>query len=418
MRQLVALVFFLILTRPITDMFWQFRVGVGSLATSPQGWLGLLFILLALPVAMQQVSRGRGAQRIVAALFLVFFTLVAMGFAIHGGQMDFILKYVSSLSAFVVVPWAFAHPRPWRHGLAAAVVVAVVGSAFLQLFGVLPYHVFDNIHVYDPSSHNNIMQVGRLSGAYYHPLDLMRVLIWVWFALLLGLVRGPVRAAILAAVPAAALFTTHRVTMIVILLSAAVASMSRPRSRGLMALILCVAIWAFSGVGYKAVTGKPILSTMIPSEFLTSTNEDPVPAQGEFVAKPSVRLQLVESNNVRFANGRGTFWAAHWGWLRTFAPLELAFGTGRRPIPLREWEPHNQAIDAMERFGILGILILAAFFLAAIRSAPASLLAKVLAVVALALYGAMTEILVMPTFSLMAAAFLWWEPRRGGNGGG
>lgn len=409
---LASLVTFLILTKPVTDMFWQWRIGMGSAATSAQGLLGLAFVALAVPLAVKGVRGGKGPERAVSVLFLVFSAMVVMALTMRGGQKDFLLKYLASLSAFVVVPWAFSRPRSWRFPVMAVVAAAMAVTVALQLGGVLPHHVFDNIHIYDATSPNHVMQVGRLSGAYYHPLDLMRVLIWGWLAFVGGAGIGLAPWVGAAALSAVALLTTHRATLVLMLCSClAAAVLSRSRKRALAAIALLPATWALTGLVFHATTGKPILATMIPGEFYLAGSTPIAPIEeGAFVGAPKLQTDLVADNNIRFANGRGTFWVAHWRWVRAFAPSELTFGSGRLPIPLRELEPHSQLIDAFERFGIVGVLLLAVFLIAVLWAAPAAPLAKILCFMTIAFYGAMTEILVMPTFSLMAAAFLWWEP--------
>lgn len=395
--------------KPITDLFWNVRVNVGGQSLNLNLAMSALSIGCGLACAIRQgLRRDRNGLVCLIALMVVIFGL----FSKNDLSKPETLKYASSIAGLYLVSLGVKSAHKFVGSAILFSITITVLSCVAQLFRFLPFHSYDRLPRFE-GSRALWYDVGRLSGAFYHPLDLMRVLIWpFWFAVLSFINRNgkysqKVALILISVFQFLVYRTTHRASMVISLAGVILLGGVQRKLKSTITILFVVATtWVASALVLSREYEMPLRSAFVVGHFLGvgfNPNYDPD------IQTDETRFKITENklalnqglNFVVRAQGRQVYWRQHAQWLGRFSVREWMFGA-RQNIPKDiEAEPHNQVIDFIERFGLVGTIILLACFSWLLYSVPSTTLARVIVFGTAIIYGTFTEILVMPTF-------VWW----------
>jgi hypothetical protein len=401
----------LILTglKPLIDCTWNLKMGPFNL----QSLVGLLMVAAATVEGLRQ-HKGHWRAFLVVALAIPALTIL------NGGSMIFTLKYLASYAGFFLVPVLILRARreqlKYLRWAVAISLVVVVASLFLQMAGLIPWQSFDQFgHDFygkpglTPS--NNI--VGRLTGFYYHPLDLARFLAWVFMAVVAEcLVYYPAVAGFIF-LQYVFLRTTHRTTMIyAVLTTALICFMQSPTNK--KRVMSFTALLAVTVLSWWAGITMTKTHTPVGMEDLFNANHF---VDARALTSPPGTFEDNHGVQLNMGRGRYRIWVTHGQWVSsTFSAREWLLGSGRTPMNVVDEEPHQQLLDFLERYGLIGTALLVWAFWVGFAAIPAALSLKVAAAVTLVWYGLVTECLVMPTFTWCAALYMttpfWLRSKR------
>ncbi|HRK03203.1 MAG TPA: O-antigen ligase family protein, partial [Oligoflexia bacterium] len=377
-------------------------------------------------------------------LFLLILFLVGMACYRSTTSLEFAFKYLSSFSGLIFIPWAFEQltkvSRPERSNfelfkwLTLLSITAVILGVLLQAAGLVPWRSYDLIppsyfgHAF---AEEPLKKVWRLTGFYYHPLDLIRVLVWPYFFLVLLASRLPenrrtVPILLFAGMHLIFIGNTHRMTLFFLLTSTVFLFWYLGSAKfSAYGLLIVLVSWLIGILLFSAVHRTNFSHIFAPSQFinvpklalkfnyrLKSITTDPPVLNAPIV--PAIPLEKQQIITLR---GRGYFWKNHFNRTLEFSAAEWLFGTSKAFIgspnsPDGVWndsQPHSQVLDALARFGVIGLLLILAFYIYVFgfqfKLGP---IAGSLALGTLAWYGIFTEVLIMPTFSWWALLFVWF----------
>jgi len=442
-RNLATALLSVVALKPAIDFAWKVRVGTLGFSTSIQGVLGIVvFFVSVLLASLQLFKRGQSDRKFrnLAALFLGTSAYLVTGILRKTTNTEFALKYVASLAGLIFIPWSFhvlkgndSSTSKKLRWLIAATVSLVILSLFLQLLGILPWQTFDMLPVkFFGENFGSLLKVGRLTGFYYHPLDLVRSLVWVFNAMMLLYITG-IRSGktsllmLMAAYQFLLVRTTHRSSMILSVSTMAFLFLYSRRWRPIVAIFAVTLVgWLSSALVFKAIDGVDFFTVFSPAPLIMSRPDIPETVKTS-AASPHQGLGLnlappVNIDEAKLASaetpvlllrGRTAFWRSHFAWLGSFSAREWLLGTSRHFPANKEAEPHNQAIDSIERFGLIGLLLICGIYLYAFMIMPVPSTWKLVALGTLFCYGMMTEVIVMPTFTWWAVLFVYaplWLP--------
>lgn len=403
--------FFLIFTtltlglKPVLDFFWNYKIPLGNFSLSFQGIIGLIWIAFAISLSVISI-RNRTHQ-----LYLIFFSLCTTNLVRHTGTSDFTLKYCSSISGLVIIPLLFEVLRSQHRYMKQLrwftnVSLSLIGaSLLLQLSGVIPWHTFDDLVIgIDPiNCATTLKKTGRLTGFYYHPLDLLRTTIWFFLGLAERSFLAPTNITYfaIAAFSFFATRTVHRTSLILCVLLVVLLSIRHKNfGRGSKIIVIFLLSFAASLSFFSFTSGYNYWSLFGRSKFIFANAQE---CKGlSDLIQETIRSTPEKNTEWKVGRSRSHYWKTHARWIKdTFTPMEWLIGTSHDFPKNEEPEPHNQLIDSLERFGILGTVLIIAMILITFRQIPAPTYWKGAILFILGFYGMITEVLVMPTF-------MWW----------
>lgn len=417
------------LLKPLVDFLWDSKISLGAHLASPTMIPNLFITLMALSVAL----RKKDAQSRVFALVTCCFVASIFWNPIN---LIFSLRYWASFSGvYLILQMNFQRltsvEKSRYLNLAACVAGIVVLSTLFQIFGLVPYLTKDwlisNIkHIQGDWTNVDFDRtvVSRVSGLYYHPLDLVRVLIWPYLFMVtflgidshsvkLNFNRTLIYAVLFFAMNLIVYLTTHRTTLLLFLFLPSLMllflrNFSAKIKFALTTLLPIFIAWAvgttflvnrYNVSPYSAFLPGSLIGLGLSKQGSGQTNLDSV--------KGGLLLSI-------HANGRGIpndgFWPVHLKYISSLPLEEKLLGTQTPFPPGREAQPHNLFLDLLERYGILGccflllvlcswaIKMLLSLWKSETRFGPFNVVAvSVIFIV----YNFITEAFNMPTFA-------WW----------
>ena len=399
--------------KPIIDFFWETKLKLGHLAVNLQGFAAL--ILLGLTILLLIMHRTSLISKKIPTwaqfLFWVLSVLAIYHILVVPRSLEWTLKYWTAASGLLFIPWASSvllerasyDPKPYywiSKSIGISLSLVFIGM-LLQLFGLKDWATLDTFQ--------NLGNVGRLTSFYYHPLDLVRVLIWV-AALLTILLLAPSKnqtrsQAILLwssffFLNFLLLRTTHRTTLIFCLfLPLILGLLNKKIPKGILmtfVVILSWNVWGFlpSGRGFS-------VGIFELNHFIDFGTTAPDSSQ---IGSPSTGVAPIKKEfEFEFGRGRSKIWHEHWEWMKTFTPLEWALGAREEwPRDSQFLQTHNQVIDLVETFGLVGLFVLGSLLTLTLISSSASLSFKVPIALVYFFYAMISQPLVSPTF-------VWWS---------
>lgn len=385
------LVEMLIFIKPITDFFWNQKHDFLGYPVNPQTCLSLVVLALSLTVFLR---RKRALFPQVTWLFLFVLLLGVADLAFRTQQASFTLKYLSGLAIFpLCLACGYPSQTSQRQNvflkpLALAVIAALLIAAILQIAHVLPFYVYEDVHHTIP----------RLSGPYYHPLDFVRVSIWYQLAITLAIFSCTRKRdavlwwAILFVIDFVLYKTTHRSTFVLTVVATLFLGW-RLRQIKTAAMLIAMLLFSFAASSRFFNVG---LAPSFDKVFLANNFID---VQGRTQPDPqALRQQKPSTLTISVARARSKYWSEHVKWISGFSLSEHILGTSRQYPEGQEAEPHNQIIDFHERYGLLGLTLIASFLFAAIRALKPDPTILQAGLIVMIVYAMITEILVMPTF--------------------
>ena len=351
-----------IAVRPIIDLFGRYEGsglnagGALGLAVAALSTLALLLSVRRLRPAGLRASMGYAA---IAAIGVA--NLVTGGDP--GGTMVSLARFLvgyAPLLILIAVTYSDSKPaitearfRLFLFILTAATAIPVA-IAWLQFAGVVPFTYFDYL---DGSN------VGRPSGGYHQPNSLGRLLVFLVLFWMIARLQGIVGTRLLIGVfvlaSATVLITTHRtslISLVVVLLLASptlLVGTRRPTRRlksGIFVVTLFTSIWILG-----ALANITLPSAIEQRLSTTVAVLGSVFSEGESDAGP-VSLR-----------GRGEIWHESWEMFATRAPSDKLLGLGAAPR-----EAHNELLNALSVFGLVGIVSLIGIHIAAIQFSASS----------------------------------------------
>ncbi|WP_143193813.1 hypothetical protein [Micromonospora sp. CB01531] len=221
------------------------------------------------------------------------------------------------------------------------VTLLVVGGAvvhcliaWLQVAGVVPYTFFFKL----PGGN-----IGRASGGYFHPASLGRLLIFAVFFLYAAgdrlRLRPVLRLGVLALLVATAVVSTHRVSLLCILMIMAALEARRLPAMGRWVRGLPLKVFVAGAVAVAAVLAVLLFRF---GGFLWQ--------RGAFLVK---NVGSLDVTNKDFMRGRGEIWfhyADAWG--------DAPFGVWLTGLGYEPWNAHSDSIRVFVVWGILGLVLM------------------------------------------------------------
>lgn len=400
----IFLVFVII--KPIVDFTWNIKnLSQAFSFLNFQSVAALIMFLMSFLLLFAKNSKNITYIRLyVYSCFYFFFSAL-----VHNYDLKFLFRYLTGVSALPILLILIENKykiKPYHKTLFYLVLLSIILSMVFQISGIAPYYSYDDLLV-----GHRFEQIERLTGFYFHPLDLMRTLSWIILILTYSLIdKYNIGAVILMILIQAFVFkTTHRSTLVLFLLLLPFLSLM-VRNLKLMIFFVLVTILSWS-ISAKINTTKfhySVLDILAPSFFIK------IKADGKVVENENVNKTILDTKvtnkNVSIAisnfRGRGDIWSNHIAFIKSFSFKEYLLGTNRK-VPFNiEPEPHNQFIDWVERYGLIGTLLFMSLIITFIVKVPTMLIWKISAIMVVMLYSNITEIFVMPTFVWWMGAFL------------
>lgn len=292
--------------------------------------------LLAVPAREDFLEVFRTAN--VAQLFGPYIRPES-GVVTQAAQLAVGFAPVALLAVLLIKPAWFSTGRlRWVLLLVVFGAVAHCVVAWLQVAGVVPYTYFFN----EPTG-----RIGRASGGYFHPASLGRLLIFAVFILYAAgdrLRLSPlVRYGVLAFVVATAVVSTHRMTVVSVLIVIVAFE-----ARRLPELVEAVSNLPFR----TAVWGAVGLLALVVFAAIR---------WGSFVLDRVLyvvtRVGSLNPTNDEFLHGRGQIWfriAEVW---QDATPDIWLFGLGYEP-----WNTHSDPLRIFVVWGLLGVALMVLIF--------------------------------------------------------
>lgn len=424
---IACLVITIVGIKPVIDCAWSVRVGWGGFKTSLQGFIGIGFLALSTGLALIAFKDGglwkgfsafeRRRLQIMAALFLMTLGVIAFSTIRFKPGIEFALKYASGAAGLFTVSWCLFYIRNdakrlfWLSAFVLVSFAVLCGAMLLQVFGLIQWQVFDLVPWMPPNGFASWAQVPRLTGFYYHPLDVFRTGIWGFLFLLFFIFRAKKSklfrfVLLMIAFQVLALWTTHRASFLVMILATVLAVFFfKAPKRGTLALSAIAVGWLIGVISYVSYNDIQVSSLFSKLHFVDSRfveqRRDTLPKS----ESPKITESLKPWAEIGVARGRSYIWYDHIQWIADFSADEMIWGT-RKAFPKgKEAEPHSQVLDLIERFGFVGLFLFIALYGYSFVSLPVTWYWKGFALAMLGWYGLITESLVMPTFTWWAMLF-------------
>lgn len=418
-----------ILLKPVVDFFWDSKFLILGREVSPTVLPNFLVTGMVMALAARKRDRD-------AALFLFLSLIFLASIPWNPLNLVFSLRYWASMAGIYFLYQldlqSFSDDEKKQvFNLFYKVCIVVVASTLLQLLGLVPFLTQDRLISKIMSVTNDwkdmrleTRTIYRLSGLYYHPLDLVRVLVWPYILCVTLFCRHFLKPAINANTKPIYLFsifalnlivylTTHRTTVLLFLFFPMVAAFFVTGRRFKFRFLFQVTVpilfaWALGTVYLVKTYEISPYSAFLPGNLLGIGLSEKKPGVTNL---DSLKGGLIVTMH---ANGRGIpdsgFWPRHLKYFSSLSPKEKLFGN-QSPFPAgAEAEPHNLVLDLLERFGFFGtffflsILVLWIYrriFPLWVSAQGLGKLQAWLILITFFSYNLITEALNMPTFA-------WW----------
>ena len=395
-------IMFFLVSKPLWDLTWRWKFfKLFGQSVNVQTFLALFVLGLNALAVLHSNSWRRLPRRVsiflACATLSVFFSPSSQGF-------NELLRLLAGIAFFYTAGPLLAEPQRFDRFAKGLLIVCGVPLvlSFLQMAGLLPYDYFDWI---------GGVEVGRISGAYQHPLGLIYLFVYA-FPLGLHIASGSNQTdsakkwawLFLISASIVLVFTYHRV--------------------GYLAIASEVILGLYLHWGKKAVLAF-LLVLGVVSLLSFSFIELLYANVGESVERGS------DDSGEYFLRGRGFQWILYADSYISSGPVHWVTGLGGSVIAgvdpednsnlLSPDEPHDDYIRILHAYGLLGLVlylsILTQFFRRAIHhtNSPdrfARSLARILlpVLVATVLLSVTTEPMRYPTavwylFALASALF-------------
>lgn len=444
--------------KPVIDSTWAYHFEFFNHLLNFQSITALSLISVAILVALFKLFYFvKLESRNAAGIFLgIAFFLLINGLT-KWFQIGHILKYVSSYSClylFFEFMTAYRAQISLRNQAIKFFFIAcifsilfVFSAGLLQMLGFLPWQYLD----YDLGG-----TFGRLTAFYRHPLDYLRVIIWVYVVFVYIFISLKHRIPILLLIlfmflNFIILRTTHRTTLLLCLLlpfAFSILQLSRERiKKAILCVLITVAGWLLWNTLPDAWIPYNLgVSTRIdfnPSFFSSVYNRNTIHFDdneiGKLVARKvtiqdilrsrvfyddSIRKKQLEWQRkrrmgenlsdhqfeiddplipVEMGRGRSVIWMRHLNLFRTLSISAYLFGAPNSFLndPRIISGSHNQILDLLEYFGVVGILINIIVLLLFLAYLPICTPIKVIIFLTLFWYSITSEPLASPTM-------IWW----------
>jgi len=340
------IIFFLV-SKPLFDLTWQWEFfNIFNQRVNPQSIVAVLVTLLNLLVGFFSFRNKPYSGRVF--LFLGMATVSVVVTPTAEGLNELIRLY-SGVSFFFTAGLALAHKKKFDEFSSWLLVVLCLPLALscLQVAGVLPFNYWDWIDGHE---------VGRASGTYQHPLEIVNLLV---YAIPLALFRweksrrGGGERIFLGTFFVLALVglgsTLHRVGWVAISVELIVWYFWNKRLKRIALAALAVAALAIAFSDQMALVYDPT---------------DIVPDRAN-----------LESGH--FLRGRGANWIAFLASYAKGGPVGWIVGRGgsvpdigpEAVIELSEDEPHNDFIRILHAYGLVGLFLYLSIIAAFLRQA-------------------------------------------------
>lgn len=331
-----AWIFFFLVTKPLWDLTWRWRFfQLFGQGVNIQTFVGL-FVLGMNAVAIYYRASWRRLPRLVL-IFVGCATLsVLLSFSAEG--FNELLRLLAGVGFFYSAGPLLANRARFdrfRKLFLCATSVPILLS-FLQVAGVLPYEYWD---------WNEAGEVGRASGTYQHPLDIIFFLIVATpLALSLAYDRTQSRSArrwawvFLVLATLALVFTYHRTAYFVMAFQFVIWFCVTLGWKGVLRLLAALALVVFLGISQLTVLYAPLAQSVSGDVDVTS---------GQFL------------------RGRGLQWYLFLDSYVSGGPFHWIFGKGDSVLegispddPVIDYnEPHNDFIRLLHAYGAVGLLL-------------------------------------------------------------
>jgi hypothetical protein len=328
-----AWIFFFLVTKPLVDLTWRWKFfEAGEQDVNIQTVVGLLLLALNAIVFFRKVADRRLPRGVLAFLAAAIFSLVCSPSSV--GLNELVRLFSGSLFFYTAGPLL---ANVWRFNRFAKSFLAITAIpiflSFLQQARILPFDYWDWIDGW---------QIGRVSGTYPTPLNLIFLLIYAMpLAMYIAGSKHESRLAkklawvFLAGASVAVAFTYHRAAYIVITLE-------------FLGWLYLSGRKKAAAVFLAAMAGAAVLSFTWLRMFYGQALGDSGSIDGEFF------------------RGRGLQWYLFLNSLYTSGPFHWIFGNGGSVMAnldpqatsvLSSDEPHNDFIRILHAYGMVGLAL-------------------------------------------------------------
>jgi hypothetical protein len=399
--------------KPFLDLGWDLKFFILEKSLSIPALFNLLFLSLSVVFLFQVYFQANFQKRpkIKKSILTLYFVCCFFIFKNVFGNLsilEFSIKYLSSITGLLVLPYAWKLQSNFSKRtvfLAAIFSFSIVLTGMLlQVLGIIDGKTVDLFTKGDVFSTTNLATqeaVYRITGFYYHPLDVIRTLIWGIVLLLLNTITVPL-AFLWTILFLAIALTTHRSSIFLVsflqlfvpILQKNIKKLFTFLALSTLATVLLLVLpWKHTKLGFSVLFD--------PLHFKDSR---PVTVHTPNFSSASKISSFKEEKKVIYFRGRSEIWVSHINWILSFSPKEVLFGTNHKPpLELFDSEPHQQFLDWIERYGIFGCISFFTFIVFQILSIQKTQrLASFLTLFILFFYSFLTETFVMPTF-------VWWS---------
>lgn len=329
-------IFFFLVSKPLIDLTWRREFfNIFNQSVNPQAILAVLVTVLNGLVAVFGRRKPRYSRRVLLLLGVATFSVIITP---TGWGVNELLRLFSGVSFFFTAGLVLGEEKTFDRftiGFLAALCVPFALS-LLQVVGILPFEYWDWLDGQD---------VGRASGTYQHPLQIVFLLI---YAVPLALYRwensekGKTERVFLAVFFSLAflglVFTFHRAGWIVILAELGLWFGSKMQIKKMLFGTLVLAVLALTFSDWISLLYQPAT--------------DIVTGEADFA-----------SGN--FMRGRGANWIAFLVSYANGGPVRWIIGKGGSVaqvslpgiVEYAENEPHNDFIRILHAYGLAGFLL-------------------------------------------------------------
>lgn len=333
---------FFLLSKPLVDLTWRWEfLNVFNQRVNPQAILAVLASGMNCLVALLGRRKPRYSGRVLLLLAVATISVILTP---SSWGVNELLRLFSGVSFFFTAGLALGDQKRFhRFSIVFLVILCVpLVLSLLQVAGFLPFEYWDWLENHE---------VGRASGTYQHPLE---VIFFLVYAVPLGLYRlensgsATLERAFLLIFSilafAGLIFTFHRV--------------------GWVAIVLEVAIW----FGLKKQVKRILLSAVVVA-LLVAVFSDWV----SLLYQPAAEIVSGQTDFASgdFLRGRGVNWAVFLASYAQGGPLRWVVGRGGSVVDasvgaysnFAENEPHNDFIRLLHAYGLAGLLLYFSFLL-------------------------------------------------------
>jgi O-antigen ligase len=341
---------FFLVTKPLVDLTWRWEfLEIVNQRVNPQAILAVFVALLNGVVIVFSRRKPRYSGRVL--LFLGF-AMLSVALTPSSWGINELVRLLSGVSFFFSAGLILSDKKKFdRFSIAfLAVLCLPLFLSLLQVAGILPFEYWDWLDGHD---------VGRASGTYQHPTEIVNFLV---YAVPLSLYlwensgKGRIERVFLSLFFVLAflglIFTYHRAGWIVISLELVIWFASKKQVKKILFAVLAVTLLAAVFSDWFSLLSQPA------TEILRGQVDF---ASGDFLRGRSANWIVFLSS---YANGGPLRWVIGKGGSVPDATVVVGFD-------FAENEPHNDFLRVLHAYGLIGLFlylsILAAFFRTAIR---------------------------------------------------